>query len=156
MTSDHDSIAEPTPTGGNRYEDWIALVKRSARLPAEVPREIADIFEACAGAVMSGWAYSPLLALGADQVAGLRDRLARAACERHGAAKSQTRTGAACVDFLVARGLLPAERGAAWERGGVRDDTDELPATERALRFISAFCADARALFPSVAVRASA
>lgn len=139
-------------SGPNTYEKWVALVKRAARLPAEVPREIADVFEACVGAVMCGWVYQPLLVLGTDKVVTLRESLARAACQRHGATTGMTRRFADCIAYLFTHGLLPPERRATWELDQRGWSLPERGTPDHALRFIKAFAQDARILFPAAAL----
>lgn len=152
-----DTSAAPgwEPSGARRYEDWIITVKRAAQLPSEVPPEIADVFEACVGAIMCGWVYRPLLTLGTDQVMALREKLARTACEHHGATKNDTTTFANCLAYLYARGLMPAERRDQWARERELHHDQSQPdqktciLPDHALLLIEDLVADARMLFPA-------
>ena len=108
------------PQGGTEpvtCDDW-ASDFLSVELSGDVPEEVRVLFAVARGAMVYGWFYYPLYALGEEQIR----RVADAAClhRYQGLGGPVKRNGEPPsfherIRFLVERGVIPADREELWD-----------------------------------------
>lgn len=101
---------------------WIALYL-GPKLGAQVPKDIAALFEVARGAMVYGWYFYPLLTLGTEQCYRIAEAAVRFRCKQLGepvvsVAKNgyeRQRTFHDLCQALVQRGVIPESDVEFWK-----------------------------------------
>ncbi len=94
-------------------DDW-ARAFLSVELKQHVPHEIRELFEVARGAMLYGWFFYPLFALGEEQLYRVLEAAARARYRQTGGPKQEPRFKEA-IDFLVDNAVIPEPDSERWD-----------------------------------------
>jgi hypothetical protein len=95
---------------GTKHQQWIELF--TARiLSSHVPAEIVRMNEVARGAIIYGWFFYPLLALGVEQAFRVLETAVKLRCEMAGKKPKTFHDG---IKALVQIGAIPAQDEGRW------------------------------------------
>lgn len=94
-------------------DDW-ARAFLSVELKQHIPHEIRELFEVARGAMLYGWFFYPLFALGEEQLYRVLEAAARARYRQTGGPQREPRFKEA-IDFLVGNAVIPEPDREHWD-----------------------------------------
>jgi Domain of unknown function (DUF4145) len=95
-----------------RGDDW-ARAFLAVELKQHVPHEIRELFEVARGAMLYGWFFYPMFALGEEQLYRVLEATVRARYKQIGGQKREPRFKQA-IDFLIENNVIPESDGEHW------------------------------------------
>jgi len=153
---DADNWLKPDPvvlhfTGVERLMDYVETVL-APRLSRNVPQDVQELFEVARAAMLYGYLFYPLYALGMEQLFRVGEAAVASKCEQLGAPKDK-KSFSDRIDWLTERGVFDRGEFSAWHtlrrlrNSASHPDSESLLAPGFAIGILGAVAKDINALF---------